>query len=152
LQALKLRDATDFVYEILAKIQLLQASHGVGNVQNCDQVVAQVEYSELLEAGKVFNSQNAVVVEVEDVEIWQHLQILNRLDRVLAQIKHSKVLQRCQLADFIDLVLREVEKGEIWQACSVLNLADIVLRQDKLLQLLLTLEQRDMLEPTVLQA
>lgn len=45
----------------------MQASHDMWDVQDCDQVVAQIKNSKILETPQIFNLLNSVIIQIEDV-------------------------------------------------------------------------------------
>ena len=67
----------------------MKALHRMAYVENLKLIIAEVEDSQLLESFKVFDLLDAVVMQVEHVQVREILEILHPFDLVLAQDKHA---------------------------------------------------------------
>ena len=63
----------------------MKAFHRVVDIENLNLIIAEVEDSELLERFEVFDLLDAVVVQVEHVQVREILEILHPFDLVLAE-------------------------------------------------------------------
>ena len=67
----------------------MKAFHRVVDVENLNLIIAEVEDSELLERFEVFDLLDAVVMQVEHVQVREVLEILHPFDLVLAEDQHA---------------------------------------------------------------
>ena len=67
----------------------MKALHRMVYVENLKLIIAEVEDSQLLESFKVFDLLDAVVMQVEHVQVREVLEILHPFDLVLAEDQHA---------------------------------------------------------------
>ena len=67
----------------------MKALHRVVYVENLKLIIAEVEDPQLLESFKVFDLLDAVVMQVEHVQVREVLEILHPFDLVLAEDQHA---------------------------------------------------------------
>ena len=67
----------------------MKAFHRMVYVENLNLIIAEVEDPELLQSLKVFDLLDAVVMQVEHVQVREVLEILHPFDLVLAEDQHA---------------------------------------------------------------